>query len=633
MDINLLNEKLERIDIIRKYKSLTWNTYYNSQGDFSLLCPLETFKRMNIGDCERFIEIPIDNHHIGIIESINKNTSDDGEIIVTIKGRMADSLLDRRVQLTAKEYKNKLPIDIVNDVLNQNFISPDDENRTLSLITFNAQNQPEFSKIDYELLRGLDCAYILHDICSLLGAGLSVRISKNFKNLEVLLYLGTDRSLDQNNNTPVVIHQKRGTVLNISYFKNTTGHKTWAAVDKEFDVPTSFPLNSDDGLQGLKRRETYFDLSSMSQTIIKADGTEVVIEDRYYENMIQNEAKTRLSKLVITESLDSVVPKNIAKDFRHKLYLGDIVTVHDEETGLQIDTIISGSTEVWSENGYELMLQIGEDSSNYSQDYSVHSGGSAAKTSDGGNTSPSSIDLYSLIGDGSGSHNCIYRGKYLGNAVTESQYAAIMNGTFKDLFIGDYWTIAGINYRIASFDYYYGTGDTVCNTHHVVIVPDSALYTARMNSTNSTTGAYVGSEMYKSNLNNAKSTILAAFGNNHILQHRKYLHNTMQNNSDYVGSWYNSTVELMSENNVYGCKFYGNQINGTTLVNNATIDKTQYQLFQHMPEHILTANNYSYWLRNVSTGSFFSYVFYKGLTDAYNASTALGVRPSFSIVG
>jgi hypothetical protein len=77
---------------------------------------------------------------------------------------------------------------------------------------------------------------------------------------------------------------------------------------------------------------------------------------------------------------------------------------------------------------------------------------------------------------GAGFHNSIYRGKWLGEYPTEKQLEAIENGTFKDLFIGDYWSgNSGINYRIAAFDYYYGIGEKPCDKHHVVIVPDQTL--------------------------------------------------------------------------------------------------------------------------------------------------------------
>src|SRR5690554_4933156 len=125
-----------------------------------------------------------------------------------------------------------------------------------------------------------------------------------------------------------------------------------------------------------------------------------------------------------------------------------------------------------------------------------------------------------------GAHNSIYRGKFLGNEVTAAQYTAIANGTFEDMYIGDYWTINGINWRIACFDYYYNAGDIVCEEHHVTLVPDTILYTHEMNDTNTTDGGYVGSKMYISGLNQAKTIINTAF-NGHILNHRKYLCNAV----------------------------------------------------------------------------------------------------------
>lgn len=90
-------------------------------------------------------------------------------------------------------------------------------------------------------------------------------------------------------------------------------------------------------------------------------------------------------------------------------------------------------------------------------------------------------DLY--IGVGAAAHNAIYRGKCLGAAPTPEQYANIKDGTFNDLFIGDFWSNDPENpeetrWRIAGFDYYYGTGEGVgqeCFEHHAVIIPDNPI--------------------------------------------------------------------------------------------------------------------------------------------------------------
>jgi hypothetical protein len=239
------------------------------------------------------------------------------------------------------------------------------------------------------------------------------------------------------------------------------------------------------------------------------------------------------------------------------------------------------------------------------------------------------LNLVLPISSGAGFHNSIFRGKYLGSAVTTEQYNAISSGTFDDLYVGDYWTIGGINYRIACFNYYHNTGDTALTANHAVIVPDTVLYNHVMNDTNITTGAYVGSKMYVSGLNSAKTTINNAFSG-HVVSHRNYLHNAVTSGYTSGGSWYDSTVELMTEANVYGTKHYGNATQGTSLANNVYVDKSQFPLFASNPQSVNTRQ--SYWLRDVSSSATFAGVTGGGRAAyASSASTSLGVRPAFCI--
>lgn len=237
------------------------------------------------------------------------------------------------------------------------------------------------------------------------------------------------------------------------------------------------------------------------------------------------------------------------------------------------------------------------------------------------------IKIYITV-DGAGAHNSIYRGKYLGSTVTDEQWAAIQSGTFEDLYIGDYWIIGGVTYRIAAFDYYYNTGDINCATHHVTLVPDSIMYYYLMNNSDVTTGGYVGSKMYTTGLADAKTTISNAFGSSHILTHRQYLCNAVSNGKPSGGSWYDSTVELMTEQNMYGGKVLGAGNDGSTVPELYTVDKSQYPLFAFRPDLISNIN--WFWLRDVVSASFFAYVF-DGLAYFNYASVWAGVRPAFSI--
>lgn len=233
-----------------------------------------------------------------------------------------------------------------------------------------------------------------------------------------------------------------------------------------------------------------------------------------------------------------------------------------------------------------------------------------------------------LLFNNAGAHNAIYRGKSLGSSVTIAQYSAISAGTFDDMYIGDYWTIGGVNYRIAAFDYYLNCGDTSCTKHHVVLVPDTCLYTHVMNDTNITTRAYVGSKMYTEGLEQAKTTIKAAFSG-HVLSKRIYLSNATANGKASAGAWCDSEVDLMCEHMVYGNGVFSPVSDGTTVPNNYRVEKSQLPLFQHEPSRI--CNRANWWLRDVISASDFAYVNGDGRATYYYASRSYGVRPAFCI--
>lgn len=231
-----------------------------------------------------------------------------------------------------------------------------------------------------------------------------------------------------------------------------------------------------------------------------------------------------------------------------------------------------------------------------------------------------------VLADGAAAHNCIYRGKNLGTSVTAEQYTAISSGKFTDLYIGDYWVIKGVTYRIAAFDYYYNCGDTNFTKHHVVIVPDTSLYKAQMNTSNVTTGGYTGSAMYKSNLAQAKTTIKAAFGSAHVLTKRELLTNAVNGNTPSGWAWFDSDVELMNEVQVYGSVAWGaHDGNGY----NVASGDGQFPLF--MFDRTKLHNREDYWLRDVSSATAFSFVGDAGAADGGTASHSFGVRPAFCI--
>ncbi len=246
-------------------------------------------------------------------------------------------------------------------------------------------------------------------------------------------------------------------------------------------------------------------------------------------------------------------------------------------------------------------------------------------------------EIDDIAANNAGAHNAIYRGKYLGSSVSAEQFSAISSGTFEDLYVGDYWTIDSVNYRIAAFDYWYNTGDTACETHHVVIVPDTCLvWSCKMNNSNVTTGAYIGSDFYTgANSNTGRATaqgiVNSAFGAAHILSHREYLQDAVTNGYESGQSIYDVKIELMNELMVYGSNIFHNIQNGTNLPSNHTMSNSQLPLFRY--RHDLIGIRSAWWLRDVVSAADFAGVISYGYAYHSYASASFGIRPVFAIKG
>ena len=159
-------------------------------------------------------------------------------------------------------------------------------------------------------------------------------------------------------------------------------------------------------------------------------------------------------------------------------------------------------------------------------------------------------------------------------------------------------------------------------------MPDTVLYSAQMNTENTTAGAYAGSLMRTQNLNNVRMIAQNAFGS-HLANHRIMLANAVDSSGPSNWSWYDSDgVELPNEVQIYGTRVWGSALKGFGVAS----QKQQFPLLALAPQFVNTRQ--TYWLQDVSSGSIssgFARVDGDGHAGGSYASVSLGVRPSVTL--
>ena len=237
-----------------------------------------------------------------------------------------------------------------------------------------------------------------------------------------------------------------------------------------------------------------------------------------------------------------------------------------------------------------------------------------------------------LVTDNAGFHNSIYRGKNLTSVYSVAEICnRITAGTFKDLYIGDYFTISittslggteTVDCMLAGFDLFLNNGDTALTKHHAVIVPRNSFKTsAQMNAENTTTGGYYNSKMHQETLPIYYTALQTATGN-HVLTFRAILTNSVSGGVPNGWDYYDTNLVLLNETMLYGTKVWANS--GYEV----GIFTTQLPLFR-LNHAMKNPQRSWFWLQGVYSSSDFCVCLDGGTASIRGASHSVGVRPLF----
>ena len=139
-------------------------------------------------------------------------------------------------------------------------------------------------------------------------------------------------------------------------------------------------------------------------------------------------------------------------------------------------------------------------------------------------------------------HNAVPRGANLGTSITAAQMQAIRNGTFDNLYIGDYWPLNIGNYNliafIVGFNLFCGninvnTNKVLTKPHAVVMItPGTTRYNVTINDTNTCEGHYLGSRLYREFIPEFLELLEATVGADNIIEMYDYAADSIDANGN-----------------------------------------------------------------------------------------------------
>lgn len=351
--------------IIDEFQSLIWHTCYNSSGDFEIYAPLNEnnsalLKIGNFVTRSDRVNSTTDNpvsypmNDIGIIESVEKSFDSQMGYMITASGRMADSILDRRIIVKFDSKGKPNPTTLLGNVQEQinSMIGTQltgDRNIPLirnfatllkSNVTFTDERQVTYDNL---------LTYIQN---TLQEFNLGIRGQLWNDVIRIEQYDGRE--------TDLIFSTEYDNLVSCSYAVNEQNLKTTALVGGEGEgIDRAIKWVNED-ITGYDRRELFVDDTTLTKKYTDDNGTEQTYTDEQFQNMLKERGSLELSKNQTTVNVDGQL--NITSsgvEFRKDFYLGDVVTVRDNIIGIEVRVRILEITEVQDSDGYTIEMVFG----------------------------------------------------------------------------------------------------------------------------------------------------------------------------------------------------------------------------------------------------------------------------------
>lgn len=254
MEFMVLDKNYDGIAMIDTFTSAIWTVRYDEAGDFEIYTPvrLDYLQAMQIGNYlwNR------DSDRLMIIETVEIETDAEQGPQLIVTGRSLESILDRRVITNSATLTGSLPA-VIEEILSNEIIRSGV--RQIPGFIYTRTKDPRITSLNVEFTaRGENVYDTICSLCQTYKLGFKVTPhGKGGFNFE--LYMGSDRSYNQNENPYVVFSPSFENLLNSNYIKSFKSYKNaiYAVGTYQKEVIIKNKYKNDEGDWVVEEQTTY----------------------------------------------------------------------------------------------------------------------------------------------------------------------------------------------------------------------------------------------------------------------------------------------------------------------------------------------------------------------------------------
>lgn len=322
MEVLVLDTNFESVGILDTYISCIWTDRYDQFGDFEIHTPSDK-AILDLLQPNRYLWMK-ESDHVMIIEGYETSTSvlEGNSILFT--GRSLESILDRRIVWSQTNFDGNLQ-EAIKQLLDDAIINPTDPDRKIDNFIFEESTDERITKLTLQAQYTGDNLYeTIMAICAEHDLGFKITLN-NDNQFVFKLYLGIDRSYDQDENVYVVFSPNYENIIESSYLESLKTLKNVTLVGGEGEGAERKTTTVGSG-SGLDRRELFTDARDISTKT--EDNVELSPAD--YTAALAQRGKEKLAENKTTKTFEGEMDTSQMYIYGEDFALGDIVQIKNE---------------------------------------------------------------------------------------------------------------------------------------------------------------------------------------------------------------------------------------------------------------------------------------------------------------
>lgn len=333
MELYIYNSERELTGIVESFDYLRWTRRYSQCGSFELkaIATPENTELLKEGN----IIWKNDDEEAGIIEHLELSQTE--QEFITASGRFATSFLSRRILWQTEKLSGDLSV-CVEQLINNNLISPTDTTRQITGIVFTSPNLgvPVSTQISYRNL--MDA---VTDLCVASDIGIKTVFNPATGIFTVTLYNGET--------SQAVFSKEYENITEQIYTESTAEYANTALIGGEGEGEDRTFVAITNG-SGETRREIFVDAKDLRAEDFGED----------YINTLTYRGQSKLNEQAKRYSLDTSVNPHGNLAYKVDFDLGHIVKVISKAWGVSMTTRITEVEETYDSDGRSVSVVFGK---------------------------------------------------------------------------------------------------------------------------------------------------------------------------------------------------------------------------------------------------------------------------------